>query len=184
MQKAIKSNSRMCLKKAAASKAKKNAHAAENNPFPNKPMILKEHSEPGELDATKPAPERKKERRPLVCILTAEERAQHSLDLARALKAKSSLEDQLKSAQADFKAKIAEKDATINKESGIVANGEEFREVLCEWILDTPVRGKKTLRRTDVAFKGSDVVEVWDMSKEDTQSLITFETPAKKGGQS
>jgi hypothetical protein len=139
-------------------------------------MISKESQEPGDTVATKPEP--KKERRQLVCILTAEERAQHSLDLARALKAKSALEDQLKSAQAEFKAKIAEKDATINKESGIVANGEEFREVLCEWELDTPVSGKKTLRRTDAAFKGTGVVEVWDMSKDDTQSLIAFE----KGG--
>lgn len=150
--------------------------------FTNKPMISKDTQETGLHQATKPEP--KKERRQLVCILTAEERAQHSLDLARALKAKSALEDQLKSAQAEFKAKIAEKDATINKESGIVANGEEFREVLCEWHLDRPTRGKKSLIRTDDAFKGPAVIEVWDMSKEDTQSLIKFEEAAKAGGES
>lgn len=143
-------------------------------------MISQENSETGELDATKPAHERKKERRHVACILTQDERNEHAANLAKCLRDKARLEDQKKAAAKQFDAKIAEVEATINKESGIVADGEEFRDILCEWHLDTPKKGKKTLKRTDAAFSGTDIVEVWDMDGSDVQKTITFENGGEK----
>lgn len=138
-------------------------------------MISKESQEPGDTVATKPAPELKKERRHVACILTQDERNEHASNLAKSLRDKARLEDQKKAAAKQFDAKIAEVEATINKESNIVATGEEFRDILCEWHLDTPKKGKKTLKRTDAAFVGTDVVEVYDMDGADVQKTITFE---------
>jgi hypothetical protein len=146
--------------------------------FTNKPMISKDTQEPGDTVATKPATELKKERRHVACILTQDERNEHASNLAKSLRDKARLEDQKKAAAKQFDAKIAEVEATINKESNIVATGEEFRDILCEWHLDTPKKGKKTLKRTDAAFVGTDVVEVYDMDGADVQKTITFE----KGG--
>jgi len=142
-------------------------------------MISTQDSETGDEFATTPAlPERKKERRHVACILTQDERNEHASNLAKSLRDKARLEDQKKAAAKQFDAKIAEVEATINKESNIVATGEEFRDILCEWHLDTPKKGKKTLKRTDAAFVGTDVVEVYDMDGADVQKTITFE----KGG--
>lgn len=150
-------------------------------PFSPTPMISKQDSEqPGELDATKPAPERKKERRSVECILTQQERNEHSHTLAESIQQLAQLEDRKKSIVKQLDAEIAEKKAVINKESGIVKDGKEYRDILCEWHLDRPVKGKKQLIRTDAAFTGPGIVATYDMSGEDTQSLIAFE----KGGQS
>jgi hypothetical protein len=141
-------------------------------------MITKESQEPGLPEATKPAPELKKERRTVECVLTQEERNDHSHTLAQSIQELAQLEDRKKSLVKQLDAEIAEKKAVINRESSIVKDGKEYREVLCLWHLDTPKKGKKSLIRTDSAFAGSSVVQVWDMSGEDTQAVITFE----KGG--
>jgi hypothetical protein len=133
-------------------------------------------TQPGDTVAT--MPERKKERRALECILTQEERNEHSHTLAQSIQELAQLEDRKKSLVKQLDAEIAEKKAVINKESSIVKDGKEYREILCEWYLDEPKKGKKTLVRTDVAFVGTGIVSTYDMSGEDTQSLITFE----KGG--
>jgi Trp operon repressor len=148
-------------------------------------MISKEHSETGELDATKPAfPERKKEKRGLECILTQDERNDHSHTLAQSIQELAQLEDRKKSLVKQLDAEIAEKKAIINKESGIVKEGKEYRDILCEWYLNQPTKGKKQLVRTDGAFKGHGIVATYDMSGEDTQALLKFEEAAKAGGES
>ncbi len=139
-------------------------------------MISKESQEPGDTVATKPEP--KKERRTVECILTQEERNDHSHTLAQSIQELAQLEDRKKSLVKQLDAEIAEKKAVINKESSIVKDGKEYREVLCIWELDSPKKGKKQLFRTDSAFVGTGVVATYDMSGEDTQSLIAFE----KGG--
>ncbi len=64
----------------------------------------------------------------------------------------------------------------INKESCIVKDGKEYRDILCEWHLDTPKKGKKQLIRTDFAFVDSGVVATYDMSGEDVQKTINFKS--------
>ena len=120
---------------------------------------------------SKPAgngPKSNTERRFLACILTPEERAEHSLALARANQEITQLEDSKKSAVKQFDAQIASQKAHINKESQIVSKGEEYREVLCVWVLNFPEPGRKALMRDDTRA----VVETMHMDASDNQLAI------------
>jgi hypothetical protein len=91
----------------------------------------------------------KTERRKLRCDLTAQEIHDFSLKLAQENKNYTAIEDELKSVKSQYKAKLDESDAQINKLSGLVTDGFEMREVECEVHYHKPTQGKKTIIRMD-----------------------------------
>lgn len=72
------------------------------------------------------------------------------------------------SVKADFKARITSHEAKITDLASKVSNGFRIEEVKCEWRLDAPEKGKKSLFRQDT----SEVVETVDMTGADLQSQL------------
>lgn len=89
------------------------------------------------------------EKRKLRVDLTAKEVHDYSLELAQENKNNVSLEDEKKAVMSQYKAKIDESQAKINRLSGLVTDGYEMRDVECEVTYHKPTKGKKTIVRKD-----------------------------------
>ena len=72
----------------------------------------------------------------LKCILTEAEKKDISEQMAQAVEKMASLEDQLSSLSKEFKAKIAEQQANLNKSASLIRQGYEYRQVPIEITLD------------------------------------------------
>ena len=129
-----------------------------------------------------------KERRKLRCDLTAKEIHDYSIQLANENKNNVSLEDEKKAVMSQYKAKLDESQAQINKLSGLVTDGFEMREVECEAHYHKPERGKKTIIRLDLN-KTMAIEQMQDYEynlfnqpdDEDTSDLLEAERDKLKG---
>lgn len=110
------------------------------------------------------------ETRSLKCDLTEEELLQAGEDLAKAIDEARTLEEQRKSVNEDFKAKIAAEEAEITIKQRLVRNKNEFRNVQCELTLNYTTQ-KAVSIRTDT----KEVVQERYMSYEEKQMKIDFD---------
>ena len=80
-----------------------------------------------------------------------------------------SLQDRLKEVSTDFKAKIAQKEATLNVLSICISNGYEYRDVDCYYYF-RPADSKKDVVRTDTG----ETISTEQMSKTDFQEQLSL----------
>jgi predicted NodU family carbamoyl transferase len=107
----------------------------------------------------------KTEKRSLRCDLTAKEIHDHSLQLAEKNKSIVAIEEEKKSVMSQYKARIDETKATINKLSNIVTDGFEMRDVECEITYHKPQQGKKTIVRKDLdKVHAVETMEEWEFN--------------------
>lgn len=92
----------------------------------------------------------KTEKRSLRCDLTAKEVHDVSIQLAEKNKSLVAIEEEKKSVTSQYKARIDETKATINKLSNVVTDGFEMREIECTIEYHKPSQGKKTIIRKDL----------------------------------
>jgi hypothetical protein len=102
--------------------------------------------------------------------LTQEEYVNKGKEMSREQNAMTNLAARLKEVSSDFKAKIAQKEATINALSMTISNGYEYREVECAWAYRAS-EGVKDLARMDTR----EVVSTERMSKEDFQNNLPLD---------
>ena len=110
------------------------------------------------------------ETRSLKCELTEDELLQAGEDLAKAIDEARTLEEQRKSANEDYKAQIAAREAEITIKQRLVRNKNEFRPVPCELTLNYT-----TLKATVVRIDTKAVVQERDLSHEEKQMKIEFD---------
>ncbi len=80
---------------------------------------------------------------------SAEELLEKARESAQATSSLSGAEETLKEVSAQFKADIAKYEKRILELSRLINQGYEYRNIDCEWHMDTPEPGKKSLFRLD-----------------------------------
>jgi hypothetical protein len=103
-------------------------------------------------------------------LLTTEEYVDKGKEMGRTQNEMKSLQDRLKEVSADFKAKISQKEATLNSLSITISNGYEYREVDCFYVF-RPKDGKKDVIRTDTG----EIISTESMTKTDFQEQLPLE---------
>lgn len=103
--------------------------------------------------------------------LTDEEVMEKAKELAKLQQDKVSQEEQMKSAAATFKDRIASAQANINILSRDISNGYEYREVDCQWEYNWPI-GRKSLVRTDTM----ETVKTEEITASERQGRLDTET--------
>ncbi|KAF0218817.1 MAG: hypothetical protein FD174_2600 [Geobacteraceae bacterium] len=109
-------------------------------------------------------------RRELPCILSREEKASYSDELARLTQEQAELKDRKKEITAEYKAKI---DACTSQSRVIarkISTGKEMRDVECYWEFDYP-RCVKSLIRADTF----EPIETKTLTGEELQKQLNFE---------
>lgn len=117
--------------------------------------------------------EQEKIYRSLPVKFTEDQVRQFSDDLAEQYAKRNALESEKKQVASDYKARIESADAILSQLARYVTQKQEFQQVECRIILDTPDFGKKTVVRCDTG----DVAAVEVMTPQDRQYVINF-TPA------
>lgn len=102
--------------------------------------------------------------------LTTEEYVEKGKEMSRTQNEMTNLVARLKEVSTDFKAKIAQKEATINSLSITISNGYEYREVDCFYHF-RPADGKKDIIRTDTG----ESIGMENMTKSDYQECLPLE---------
>ncbi len=102
--------------------------------------------------------------------LTTEEYVEKGKAMSREQNEMTTLTARLKEVSADFKAKIAQKEATINSLSITISNGYEYREVDCFYFY-RPKDGKKDIVRGDTG----ETIGTETMTKTDFQEQLPLE---------
>jgi|SRR5579863_1448988 len=105
----------------------------------------------------------------LKCFFTTEERAEKSDRLARAISLKVEADEEFKAVKSQFKDRIDGLELEIAKLARQINLGYEHRNVACEFLLDSPTLGRKTLVRLDIP---GEVVRTEDMTDSDKQMSI------------
>lgn len=129
------------------------------------------------------------EKRQLRYDFSAKEQHELSIQQARKQKELVELEEEKKSVSSQYKARIDEIKATLNKLSNQVVDGFELREVDCEVRYHQPERGRKTIIRLDTgkvhAFEKMEAHEYNLFNQpedEDTTNLLETERDKLRGG--
>jgi uncharacterized coiled-coil protein SlyX len=99
--------------------------------------------------------------------LTQEEYVEKGKQMSREQNEMTSLTARLKEVSTDFKAKIAQKEATINSLSITISNGYEYREIDCRYEY-RPKDGKKDVIRLDTF----EIIGTESMTKQDFQEQL------------
>lgn len=103
--------------------------------------------------------------------LTDEEYVRLAKTMSREQNDMANLEGRMKEVAADFKAKIAQKEATVRAMSIMVSNGYEYREVLCMYEY-RPKDGRKDVVRLDTL----EIIGTEQMAKKDYQEELALNT--------
>lgn len=103
-------------------------------------------------------------------IFTDPELLQIGKDLADKSNALQELNGAKKRVTSDFGAKIAAAESEIGILSRNISTGAEYRMVKCSQELNSPVLGKKTIRRNDTF----EAIETVDMTQEEMQTTLEF----------
>jgi hypothetical protein len=128
---------------------------------------------PGPIRGRKEIMEEKKFQRSVPVKLTQEEFVEKGKAMSREQNEMTSLTARLKEVSTDFKAKIAQKEATINSLSITISNGYEYREVDCFYSYRTE-QGMKDVVREDTG----EIIGTERMTKEDYQEQLPLDGKA------
>lgn len=110
----------------------------------------------------------------LRCMLTDEEKLAISQRLSKACSDKEELELRKKEVSASLKASIEEQSSMIARDSRILQNGYEYRNVECMVTFNMPESGRKSYYRRDTgAF-----VRSAEMTDADRQTAMDFDESA------
>ena len=109
----------------------------------------------------------------LQCILSAEELAEHSQQMASAFAEVTRFEADAKAAANQFKAQITGAESKLSLHSGLVLSGKEMRDVSCEVRKDFGT-GKCIITRTDTGT----VVSTRDMTTAEMQLEMKLDADA------
>lgn len=128
-------------------------------------------------------------KRSLRVDLSAIEVHDYSVQLANANKAVVSIEEEKKSVNSQYKARIDEKKASINKLSALVTDGFEMRDVECTIEYNKPEAGRKTIIRKDIdKVTAIEKMEDWEWNlfnqpaeDKDTSDLLETERDKLRG---
>jgi len=115
----------------------------------------------------------KKFQRSVPVKLTPEEYVEKGKEMSKTQNEKTNLEARLKEVSTDFKAKVAQKEASINSLAITISNGYEYREVDCYYFYRTK-DGKKDVVRTDTG----ETVSTESMTKQDFQEQLPLDERA------
>jgi len=104
--------------------------------------------------------------------LADEERMKFAKEMSEAHNRIAVLESNLNSMKKDMQAKIAIETATVNRLSGVVASGEEYRMVKCDRVFNY-----KTGRVTETRTDGQEPAVIGDrnMTEEEKQAEFAFQ---------
>jgi galactokinase len=129
------------------------------------------------------------EKRSLRVDLSAIEVHDYSVKLANANKSIVSIEEEKKSVNSQYKARVDEKKASINKLSALVTDGFEMRDVECTIEYNKPEPGRKTIIRNDLnKVHAVEKMEEWEWNlfnqpdDKDTSDLLEAEREKLRGG--
>lgn len=111
----------------------------------------------------------------LKCEFTDAEIADFARQLARANQSRGSIEQQKKEVDSQLKAEIECQNSIINRLSGLVATGSEYRAVECTVQLDTPENGRKRIVRIDTGEE----VKIVPMTDADRQIALDLQEKAE-----
>jgi hypothetical protein len=114
----------------------------------------------------------KRIQRELAVKLSDEELKERSLTMAFEERAVDQFERDLKEIKSRFKNRIDAARAEIGRLADEITDGKAQRLVDCVLLLDTPVKGKKALKRIDTG----ELVEVTEMGAEDAQPELIEES--------
>lgn len=106
-------------------------------------------------------------------VFTEDELKDRSRKLAHAVQTKTAIEEEKKSAMAQFKERIDGEKALIGKLSRDINNGWEMRSIDCAIAYNVPNTGFKTITRSDT----KEVVKEVQMTQDELQEKL-FEEPA------
>lgn len=107
----------------------------------------------------------------LLCKYSPDEIRQKTEELTAAIQDKRKFQGEKKAMNKQMDSKIEESEASINRLSEELQSGKEHRSVECEWHMNTPRPGRKTLIRLDTLEQ----VRESDMLPADRQQEITDE---------
>lgn len=99
---------------------------------------------------------------------TPDELATKAQDLAAKIQELGRVENHKKNITSDLGAKIKTLEAEVSTLTGQVSSKGEYRSIRCEWHMNTPRRGRKTLYRTDTLA----VVREEEMIDNDCQMVM------------
>lgn len=99
--------------------------------------------------------------------LTTEEYVEKGKEMSRTQNEMRNLQDRLKEVSTDFKAKIAQKEATINSLSTTISNGYEYRDVDCHYIYRVGDSMKDVVRDDT-----GEIISTERMTREDFQNRL------------
>jgi hypothetical protein len=114
----------------------------------------------------------KRIQRELAVKLTDEELKDRSITMAHQERNVDQYERDLKEIKSRFKNRIDGARAEIGRLADEISDGKTMRLVDCVMLLDTPVKGKKALKRIDTG----ELVEVTEMGQEDAQPELIEES--------
>lgn len=104
--------------------------------------------------------------------LSVQELAKIARTMGQKVRQLSDLEEEKKSAAADFKVQIDNLQAEINRLSASAREEHRYEDVACDWEYDNPEPGRKTLRRCD----NGEVVRTEAMTDDERQGEL-FNSP-------
>jgi len=105
--------------------------------------------------------------------LADDERMKFAKDMSEAHNRIAVLEGNLNSMKKDMQAKIAIETATVDRLSGVVASGEEYRMVKCDRVFNYKT-GRVTETRTDGQEPA--VIAERDMTEDEKQAEFSFQS--------
>lgn len=108
----------------------------------------------------------------LRCVLSREELADRSRDLAAAVGAIAEEEDRQQTVKADLKARLTELEAKVNRLAASIRSGVEYRDVAVELIAEYP-RGMAVEYRTDTG----DAIHTRPLTDDERQVPLNLEAP-------
>ncbi len=112
----------------------------------------------------------KKVTKPLPCKLTDAEVMQYGRDMARAMADRGRIQAEADSIKQDYKSKIEEQSAIVEKLSGRVHSGIETRDVECQQIQNW-TKGTVTVTRMDT----HEIIEKRPMREDEKQAEMKLE---------
>jgi hypothetical protein len=108
---------------------------------------------------------------------TTAELAEFSRDLARANQNRTALEQKKKSIDSQIKAEIEAANDSISQLSQHITTAHEYREIECYFVMDSPVKGRKTVFRIDTG----EYVKETAMTDQDKQMVLDLANEASAG---
>lgn len=114
------------------------------------------------------------ETRSLKCMFSREEHEANSSEMARLLGAKDEMEETHKIVKSGLNEQMKQVEADLSRHGRYVRDKFDHRIVTCQWLMNNPVPGRKSLVRTDTM----DTVEERKMEDHERQESLKFDQPS------